>query len=179
MNRVFITSLLSVIISLSLPNATMLANVSPVTSTDISEECATERLEIMYSDSIGFYFKKEIPQGLEFVLVGKEADRLGFSKPSRSTYDYFNPDTPISKVSGDRMLTGVWWGGIMKDLFVAGGVVSTTKATTKDTQSKASVKPGISAAWSSSDWMDTNVWAHISESVGIMGNQAKWDLREK
>ena len=92
---------------------------------------------------------------------------------------YNDPSTPISKVSGSRTLKGVWWGGILNDIGIAGSVAASTIATTDDTQSKASVKPGLTAAWESSDWKDTGVKAWKIASVGISGNKAKWDLQAK
>lgn len=134
-----------------------------------------------YSDAVGYYLEKEIPQGLEFVILGKGVDVTKINQlkkaVNRSTTasSYYNPSTPISKGT----LTGVWWDGIVSDYYVAGAVATVTRATSDNTQSKASVKPGMTATWVSSEWMDTGVDAQIAQEVGLMGNQAKWDLRAK
>lgn len=70
-------------------------------------------------------------------------------------------------------------GGILDDVGIVGAVAASTIATTSNTQSKASVRPGLTAAWKSSDWKNTGVKASISTSVGVAGNQAKWDLQAK
>ena len=176
---------LSLILSVSLPNATAYASTSSVTPVDISEVSMEDVSGMNYAEPVGYYLEKEIPQGLEFIILGTDINMLGSDLPrsavtrAAAKSDYYNPSTPISKVSGSRTLKGVWWGGIVQDLFIAGAVASTTIATTDGTQSKASVKPGLTAGWVSSDWKDTNVRADAVEGVGIAGNKAKWDLQAK
>lgn len=174
---------LSLIASIVIPSTTAHASTSPAAPVDISKISMEDVSGINYAEPVGYYLEKEIPQGLEFIILGEDVNMAELG--SISTYaangsDYYNPTTPISKASGSKTLKGVWWGGIVKDIFTAGGgaVASATIATTNNTQSKASVKAGVTASWVSSDWMDTNVRADILEEVGISGNKAKWDLRE-
>lgn len=179
------TLTLSLMLSASLTNVTAYASPSPVPPVDPAEISIEDASGIKYADSVGYYLEKEIPQGLEFIILGKDSNTLETDIPSSATTlaaasgDYYNPSTPISKTSGNRTLEGVWWGGIVQDFFVAGGVASATIATSDNTQSKASVKPGLTANWVSSDWEDTNVRASVLEEVGISGNKAKWDLQAK
>lgn len=160
---------------------------------------------INYAYSVGYYLEKEIPQGLEFIILGEggfaltedaengiyylvegnsEVLKLNSVSNSAVTFStnessYFDPSTPISTVSGSRTLEGVWWGGILDDVGIVGSVAAVTIATTDDTQSKASVRPGLMAAWQSSDWKDTGVKASTMASVGVAGNKAMWDLQAK
>lgn len=179
------TLALSLILSASLPSATAYASSSPVTPVDVTEISMEDVSGMNYADSVGYYLEKEIPQGLEFIILGKDINISEIDLPSSAitlattASDYYDPSTPISKVSGGRTLEGVWWGGIVNDFYVAGGVAAVTIATTDNTQSKASVKPGLTANWVSSDWKDTNVRADVLEEVGISGNKAKWDLQAK
>lgn len=141
-----------------------------------------EVVGVKYTPSVGYYLEKEIPQGLEFIILGNSVENIELdSAMSRATTesDYYNPQDPISKMSGNNVLRGYWWGGIIQDYFVAGAVGATTIAITVDTQSKASVKPGITQGWISSDWADTGIEASVLAEVGVSGNKAMWDLREK
>lgn len=170
---------LSLALSVSLPNITVHASTtSPVTQVDISEIPMENAIGLNYVDSIGYYLEKEIPQGLEFVILGNDLPCNAVTFSANGS-DYYNPSTPISKVAGSRTLSGVWWGGIVQDIFVAGAVAATTIAKSDNTQSKASVKPGLTAGWVSSDWKDTDVRADVLVEVGIAGNKAKWDLQAK
>lgn len=177
------TLALALILSASLPSATVYASSSPVTPVDVTEISMEDVSGMNYSDSVGYYLEKEIPQGLEFIILGKDINISEIDLPSSAVTfstaasDYYNPSTPISKESGSRTLEGVWWGGIVNDFYVAGGVAAVTIAKTDNTQSKASVKPGTNASWVSSDWKDTNVRADVLKEVGIAGNKAKWDLQ--
>lgn len=146
--------------------------------------------KIKYNNSVGYYTEKEISQGKEFVILGKGkavAKKYGINLNkvittySANSYDeYYNPTTSISKKIGNSTIYGKWWGGLLPDPTAQGGsVAAATKATTSNTQSKASVKPGASASWESTAWTDNGTVANIFRTVGISGNQAKWDLRKK
>lgn len=196
MKKMLLSTLaLSLILSMSLASqSTVYASTSSVMSNNVSVvSLGKDMSNIKYANSVGYYTEKEIPQGLEFTILGED-DRVS-SRFNRifnanlntavtlasSGSDYYNPSTSISKVSGNSTLKGVWWGGIVNDIFTAGGgaVASVTIAKTNNTQSKASVKPGLTSGWVSSDWKDTGVRADVLEEVGISGNKAKWDLRDK
>lgn len=155
-----------------------------------NETTAKMDYKIKYTNSVGYYIEKEISQGKEFVILGKGKDvakKYGINLDKAITtysvdaYDeYYNPTTSISKQVGDSTIYGKWWGGFLPDPTAQGGsVAASTKATTSNTQSKASVKPGASASWKSTAWTDNGTVANISKTVGISGNQAKWDLRKK
>lgn len=178
------TLALSLILSVALPHATAYASTSSVIPIDVSEVSMEEVSGINYADSVGYYLEKEIPQGLEFIILGKGDFAVNSVLNSAVTFStnessYEDPSTPISKVSGSRTLEGVWWGGILDDVGIVGSVAASTIATTGDTQSKASVRPGLTASWKSSDWKDTDVMAWTMASVGVAGNKAKWDLQAK
>lgn len=179
------TLTLSLILSASMHGVTAYASSSPATSIDIAEKSMEDVLEMNYTDSVGYYLEKEIPQGLEFIILGKNINMSEIGLPisavpfANDESDYYNPSTPISKKSGDKILKGVWWGGIMDDTFISGAVAAATIAKTDNTQSKASVKPGLNANWVSSDWKDTGEKATVVKEAGISGNKAKWDLQAK
>lgn len=142
-----------------------------------------EVLGVKYAPSVGYYLEKETSQGLEFIILGEDVENVELSKSmTRATPagDFYNPAEPIKKMSGNNVLRGYWWGGFIDMPQAQGGsVASSTKAITVNTQSKASVKPGLTAGWESTDWKDTNELASISRTVGLAGNEAKWDLRDK
>lgn len=93
------------------------------------------------------------------------------------TFGFFDPRIHIEKESGGRTIEGVWWGGIIDDVGTGGNVAASTKATTSDAQSKASVRPGYTAAWYTGGWKDTGVISNVMKDLGVGGNKAKWDLR--
>lgn len=178
-SKLALTLVLSLFLSVSLPNITAYASTGSVMPTDVSQVSMDGITGMNYADSVGYYLEKEIPQGLEFIILGE--DLLGkewdFPIPYESTYH--TPATPISKQISNYTVTGLWWGGIISDIFIAGGVGSATIAKTNNTQSQASVKPGLTAGWERSEWKDFNQKAQILRSVGITGNKAAWDLRIK
>lgn len=202
------TLALSIIVSSALPYTTAHASASSETSDNVTVTSVGDSTTTMnYTESVGYYLAQDIPQGLEFIILGEgdfvlakdiqnggyylvegtndfsklsdiSEGRLNPVRVSRATRSSFNdPSTPISKDSGSRTLRGVWWGGILDDIGIVGTVAAVTEATTDRTQSKASVKPGTTAAWHSSDWKDTGVQAVAMKDVGISGNKAAWDLR--
>lgn len=136
MKKLAFTLALSLIVSTTVPNATAYAAVNPATPVDVSEVSMENVTGINYADSVGYYLEKEIPQGLEFIILGEgdfalmknaenegyylvegNGERSQFSDGSNSAVSfstnessYYEPSTPISKVSGNRTLEGVWWG---------------------------------------------------------------------
>ena len=178
-SKLALTLVLSLFLSVSLPNITAYASTGSVMPTDVSQVSMDGITGMNYADSVGYYLEKEIPQGLEFIILGE--DLLGkewdFPIPYESTYH--TPATPISKQISNYTVTGLWWGGIISDIFIAGGVGSATIAKTNNAQGQASVKPGSTAGWVRSEWKDFNEKATVLESVGIAGNKAAWDLRIK
>lgn len=178
-----ILSLISVIMIITvIPGSSVYASGFSKKDSDILKK--DDVIGISHSDKVGWYLEKEIPHGMEFEILG---DNIKFSSvkakhPSavqRLSNDdrFFNPDIYISEQVGTLTIEGLWWGGILDEWFIAGAVASATIATTDNTQSKAKIKPGVSAAWQSTKWTDKGVRASICDSVGLMGNKAAWDLR--
>lgn len=144
--------------------------------------CSNDTIKgIRYDESVGYYLEKEIPHGLEFEIIGKEADKNEFvthSMNKKSALDnFFDPTTSISEQVGTITISGVWWGGIVTGLLNDPAVASVTIAQTDNTQGKASIKPGINANWMTSGWKNKNVRADVAERAGLAGNKATWDLR--
>ena len=179
--RFFSTLLSFIIIFMLIPDLNGYAQKNDESSGITCKE--DNEVGISYSDSVGWYLKKEIPHGLEFEILGNDIDLSSIKSnyPSSTLRSdesgYFNPSDYISEQVGTLTIEGVWWGGIIDEWFISGAVAAATIATSDNTQSKAKIKPGINANWSSTAWTDKNVRAAICDSVGLMGNKAAWDLR--
>lgn len=146
-------------------------------SNKVSEEVET----IRYAEGVGYYTEKPINQGLEFEIIGECTeqfilDKYGSEIKIEPTRGSFNSPTDVITYNN---LTGVWWGGIIYDVNIAGGgaVSAVTIATSSNTQSKASVRPGLTANWYTGDWQNQWVRSDVMKPVGIAGNVAAWDLR--
>lgn len=203
-----LTLVLSLIISVALPYTTAYAKTRTATSDETSvKPLGNSTTTLNYTNSVGYYLAQDIPQGLEFTILGEGdfilakdtvngnyylvegtndlsqvdsalGNRLSLVvSPRAGASSYENPSTPISKNIGNRTLWGVWWGGILDDVGIVSSVAAVTIATTDRTQSKASVRPGATASWQSSEWKNTGIKATVMKSVGIAGNEAKWDLQ--
>ena len=71
MKSKFVSTLaLSLILSASFPNITAYASAAPVTPVDVAEVSMEDISGMNYSESVGYYLEKEIPQGLEFIILG-------------------------------------------------------------------------------------------------------------
>ena len=80
---------LSLILSALLTNVTAYASSSPVPPVDLAEISIEDASGIKYADSVGYYLEKEIPQGLEFIILGKDSNTLKTDIPSSATLLFF------------------------------------------------------------------------------------------
>lgn len=180
MNKIYIPLIaLASAVSITIPNITAFA-----CNENIDKNIEYNNIVgYNYSKSVGYYLEKEIPQGLEFVIIGEDLDSSNskmFSQIGLSDMrggSFYDPATPIMKSSDHGTLFGVWWGGFLDDAFMDGAVAAATKATSNSTQGKASVKPGSDASWVSSSWGNQNQRVGIMAEKALYGNQAAWDLR--
>jgi len=181
MNKIIKTVLSLVAIALLLmPYSTALAK--DISDSDFVNNASTEVVGIGYADQVGYYLIRPISQGLEFEIIGEKPNQYHLDKygngsilePTRGG-SFLSPTDVITW----NNLTGVWWGGIIQDVNIAGGgaVCAVTIATSNNTQSKASVRPGLTANWYSGDWQNKDIRSDVMKPVGIAGNAAKWDLR--
>jgi len=187
--------------ALSLVGGILIATVKPVNASNLrvnlDEDFSVKNNSIQY-------LEYEIDQGLEFIVLdkknkkdiikhlvkntsgglnayyyydGESRKKVTLKKAAKSSASSFNnPKTPISKQVTNRVLRGVWWGGILDDVGIVGTVAASTKATSRLTESKASVKAGANGKWKTGGWKDTGVISSVMESVGISSNKSKWDL---
>ena len=165
---------LSLAISVTLPytvsafagaNSTALGNAS-------IRPLGNNETTIRYEASIGFYLAQEIPQGLEFIILGEgnfdlmiddltgnyylvegvvhQSGRLRSVTQSivpftsgSSGGTFQNPTGTIFTTVNGRLISGQWWGGIIP---IGGAnvnnVASATIARTNQSQSRASVTTG-------------------------------------
>lgn len=144
------------------------------------------------------YVEHEIEHGLEFDIISRNAQGSNIDgmiqgvnagiqavkpgtdiRPMTHLTDsgYYNPNIPISTESDGKTVYGYWWGGLIDDVGTIDEVASATIATSSDTQSKASVRPGFTAQWYSGGWKNNGTISSIMKECGLAGNQAKWDLR--
>ena len=95
---------------------------------------------MIYKESVVTYFRIQLTSDettLPYIIIRY--------KGQKSTYD--TPATPISKQISNYTVTGLWWGGIISDIYIAGGVGSATIAKTNNTQSQASVTYGYAGCY--------------------------------
>ena len=144
------------------------------------------------------YVEHEIDHGLEFDIISRNAkgnDINGLIKGANAGIQavkpgsdirpmthltdsgYYNPNIPIQTESSGRTVYGYWWGGLIDDVGTIDEVASATIATSSDSQSKASVRPGLTASWYSGGWKNNGTISCVMKECGLAGNQAKWDLR--
>jgi len=131
-------------------------------------------ITLRYEPYVGFYLAQEIPQGLEFTILGEgdfalmvdEITGDYFLVEDASNMDAFlddglrsayqsimplsqqnwnSPSTPINVVSMSRVVHGVWWGGIFRPANVTNDAIgSVTIAQSFSSEGEASVTP---AGW--------------------------------
>ena len=199
--------MLSLVISISLPYTVLAFSESTFEASVIP--LGNDAVAIRYEPSIGYYLIQEISQGLEFTIIGEgdfdlvvdvetgnyylvegvpQQDSFSDNKlrsvpqsimPMTSGGTFQAPTGNISTTSGDRTITGHWWGG----LIAIGGanvdnVGSATIARTANSESRASVTTGLGGGGSrTSVWTARDIRASASSLTGISGNRANWDLR--
>ena len=71
-SKLALTLVLSLFLSVSLPNITAYASTGSVMPTDVSQVSMDGITGMNYADSVGYYLEKEIPQGLEFIILGED-----------------------------------------------------------------------------------------------------------